>query len=737
MRNLLLLLVIVGVMLSPTANAEVLFSPDAAPNAQRVNKTKKFDPSDLELDDEYIPSKSKGVYAPHFYNDPSALLPMTYAGFNHDNPSQPIAYDPISGSLFIARSLVLYDSEGNFTGTGGVTIVKSTDGGASWFGFDTLHTFDAKLGGWPAIGAVNPEQTTNIEQVMFAIYNMTYDPTNGNLYSGPYMTFYDGIDVFTDEVLYPQTNDSPDNLQFHFAKSAASTDPTNPVIMWGTNMLPDNFDDPSIITDGNNYGSMIFTFQGGGNYESRIVPEPLWAKNFRTITDDGSAALFRSDVEVGMDGSGNGYIGVLNLANDNPEFRLPAFSKTADNGDTWDDLKWAPSSLVTNYIDAEGGNYTYFGAVSGPYNRYGFAVLGEDNVSFFYKLFVGFADAGDSRSLDSIAALHLVEVNYNAGNWTINKVAELNEILPNGLISVNPEILQRDRDLEASKGLTEYALRPYDFQATPGHDIEAAVTADGSHVIVKYIDHAKEISHGADSIPYWIPTFDENNFPDTIQVYESGDWVTDVFMANREISGGAWSDEINVTNDFVHYKYTFMPKVVESINSVPFMSSVTGVDNSYSLVNSDFIEQNRPEVKRWNGSFFSKWEDAFYTLIGAHKVDASQDRQTDDRENPYNWSFLLSVEDQLNVDFELSNVYPNPAVSGSEVNVTYELVNPAKATLKVVDALGQEVMTVFNEMVPAGISSQVISTSNLSSGSYYVVFSIGDKSATQLLNVVK
>lgn len=80
--------------------------------------------------------------------------------------------------------------------------------------------------------------------------------------------------------------------------------------------------------------------------------------------------------------------------------------------------------------------------------------------------------------------------------------------------------------------------------------------------------------------------------------------------------------------------------------------------------------------------------------------------------------------------------YPNPVVDYAKVS--YTVTENELVTIKLYDALGNELSTVVNsESTPAGTYTANVDASNLTSGSYIVKFIAGDKVSTAKLNVVK
>jgi hypothetical protein len=97
-----------------------------------------------------------------------------------------------------------------------------------------------------------------------------------------------------------------------------------------------------------------------------------------------------------------------------------------------------------------------------------------------------------------------------------------------------------------------------------------------------------------------------------------------------------------------------------------------------------------------------------------------------------------SVRDDNNADASGSvlGAYPNPTNGRTEV--VYSLTGTQKVSMRVVNSLGQEVMSLVNGVsLPAGKHSVSFDASKLTSGTYFVVTSIGDALTATPLNIAR
>ncbi len=80
-------------------------------------------------------------------------------------------------------------------------------------------------------------------------------------------------------------------------------------------------------------------------------------------------------------------------------------------------------------------------------------------------------------------------------------------------------------------------------------------------------------------------------------------------------------------------------------------------------------------------------------------------------------------------------VFPNPVVD--QISLSYRLGKKATVTIKVMDALGNEVMTLLQQELDAGPQSQVFETSNkLTNGFYFIRVSAGTETVIKRISVL-
>jgi hypothetical protein len=80
------------------------------------------------------------------------------------------------------------------------------------------------------------------------------------------------------------------------------------------------------------------------------------------------------------------------------------------------------------------------------------------------------------------------------------------------------------------------------------------------------------------------------------------------------------------------------------------------------------------------------------------------------------YDFTVSVPDYKNINFYCYN-FPNPFTE--HTTITFENPNNGKVNLSIFNSIGQEVFTVIDKVLPAGIYNKEINTNRLKSGVYF------------------
>ncbi|MFO7526768.1 MAG: choice-of-anchor V domain-containing protein [Ignavibacteriaceae bacterium] len=107
-----------------------------------------------------------------------------------------------------------------------------------------------------------------------------------------------------------------------------------------------------------------------------------------------------------------------------------------------------------------------------------------------------------------------------------------------------------------------------------------------------------------------------------------------------------------------------------------------------------------------------------------------------DFDGSFNYSESIEVEVNFTpIEYELYQNYPNPF--NPQTIIGYQISNLSFVILKVYDALGNEVVTLVNELKPAGKYVEEFDGSRLSSGVYYYSLQAGDYLITKKMLLIK
>ena len=96
---------------------------------------------------------------------------------------------------------------------------------------------------------------------------------------------------------------------------------------------------------------------------------------------------------------------------------------------------------------------------------------------------------------------------------------------------------------------------------------------------------------------------------------------------------------------------------------------------------------------------------------------------------------VLSVGDDENKVLNNVKVYPNPVTD--QLNLTFMVSKDSNVTIKVMDVLGNEVITLYSERISAGNQNHSFNiASKLSSGFYFVRLVVGNETIIKRFSVL-
>lgn len=99
------------------------------------------------------------------------------------------------------------------------------------------------------------------------------------------------------------------------------------------------------------------------------------------------------------------------------------------------------------------------------------------------------------------------------------------------------------------------------------------------------------------------------------------------------------------------------------------------------------------------------------------------------------YSDLVSVKIEIPLQYSLEQNYPNPF--NPTTNIRFELPEASHVSIKVYNMLGQEVITVLNENMPAGYQNVTFDASKIASGTYIYRMEAGKYSQVKKMTLLK
>ncbi len=643
------------------------------PNLQDLYAQPSISTEMMQSSDNVMKSKGDTPLAVAFESvkDTASNLGSLFTHYMHQTP---ISYDPVSGFVYFVTTDWFSNDEGSSLP---IWIYYSTNMGASWFR-DKAMAYSGMGAFTPSINVTNNVNGSSYGDIPYTIIGRycIEDPEKGftNEDQGIVFVFNDNGELVEDIQANPKTN-NPGRNQY-----------------WNTMKLNSYFDDDESQTYGacvlqnaefqqyGVYGFLAFNNIDQNMFHSTIPSEFTLA--FRQ--SDNVNSTYNGPIESGVDDVGNVYIAVNNMFADDPENRIPAVTKSLDFGGTWGEFNRMPNTIFDTYKDLHGyNNYLQWT----PYKSMGFIVHGEDSYSLFFTIVLYNADV--------VEETHLVEAKFDGTRWSMHTVA-------NDLNSVYPRSFFRS-EIHRQEELQDQAIWRLG-ENVRAYEIQAAKTADGENVIVKWVNYSNEIT-----FPEPVAITELNRDTEMEEDVQLEGWYTaDIFFSYRASNESDWSGSINVTNDDNHYKTTFIPNVIPSLNQVPIIYHA----------NADFNDVTSPFMK--NPYTIREHIVYFWDFVNYGNAD-----------------LLASSVNEVNINytFELRDVVPNPASGIVEIPYVIEQANNVK--IEVHSAMGQKVAELVNEYQNAGASTIMYDVTNLSSGSYYVTMTVGGQRLTKMLNVIK
>lgn len=657
-----------------TLNAEYRLSPEATLTLPQPNDVSVF-------------LNSKG--------DAPALQGLTYkrqywttfgAYFESFNDQMPFVYEAGTDKVFLLKPEPIVD-QGRITG-GKLRLLMSSNRGRDFNPGMEIASRDGTVFLLQSLTVSNPgNQTTDPNDLNWLAYaaKYVYNPSAQNFQNSGQVALFNSS-----------------GTPFQYDMDDVQGAPGN--FLWGTGDLAGyGGDNPTAYMAGQldaqdpgaqygTYGTWSFDYPTE-NFPMAGVPTP-W-DNSQFLAAPSTTQTYNGKPQIGVDSDGSAYVVVNNIFADDPNVRVPAVSISENQGVDWTAFDRMPVSMLNDYMSQFGWDNII---VYGPYHSNALAVTAPGKFSYFFRVL-----QSDPNDQNVILNIDLVEASYDNGVWTLARVAELKGTTP-------PVFLRAEGPSDAigpNAWLPEYQVNPQ------GNEIDVALTADGMNILLKWIDID----------PAKITVF---NPPIDVFFNQNGTYVsfaldslaaTDVYIANRSVSGTNWSAPVNLTNDDNYDHGTKIPDIIPDLENVPFMTSKTILKSEYNTQSPWYnVIRNMPDV------FLS----------------ANVDYRTPNGINTavFNALNVNSVaDDERQLEFRINDVSPNPASESAALSFTMD--KPGSVSIDIFSVTGSVVQNIYNGRLSAGPHGINVRTSELSSGSYYVVLNVDGAQIAHHLAVLK
>lgn len=576
------------------------------------------------------------------------------------------------------------------------TVLTSTNNGLSWI-TNQLYDKAGPYAVWGSYSSINPNKSKNYSDwnSLTVAKNFVLNESKGLFEDkGRLFIIKNGTNIETAPFEGPTENNTAkfpypeSNQMVTFTKGGK-----NYVVGIGQSI---NYTDDDIpeTEDRTRYSLFTFNFEDG-DFVANTFPSSLASSNFGSFNPQDNSSGYNSTPNIDVDEEGTLYYGVCNLLLEDNTLRSTIVTKSTDLGKTWSDVKNIniPLSQLKEYAASKFADtptdVTTAGILS-HYEQAGFCVYGKNKFSFLIKL-------QSTNTTKEIAYIEIVECIYDNGVWSVKTVGELSTSVP--------VLLGQVAQAQQFSGRTKL------YANTLGHEIQLSKTADGKFLVAKWIDIDTNqfttgnftFVSGRDAASEALITVDKLS-------------TTDIYMSYRAIDGGNWSQPANVSKDLTFQKATKIPSIVPSISKVP---TIFLDYSSTTLAAADSAIAKGPTWMR--GMFIDGYNHP--QKLQYYTFDATGASSVKD-ENPTTTG-----------QFQLNPVFPNPATGVSEI--TFSMNKPGMAKLALINQVGQVVKVIYEGQLSEGLKAVTVNTDELAAGVYYYTLTVGDNSATKVLNVVK
>ncbi|HET8829297.1 MAG TPA: T9SS type A sorting domain-containing protein [Pelobium sp.] len=166
----------------------------------------------------------------------------------------------------------------------------------------------------------------------------------------------------------------------------------------------------------------------------------------------------------------------------------------------------------------------------------------------------------------------------------------------------------------------------------------------------------------------------------------------------------------------------------------PVVAKNNAIDADTIIIKSSTkFKDNRPNRPVFENSFKTDF-DAFMFKMTSLKTGISTDKKVSTTKSQ-SVKNLSSVSLDVQKPIDNVKVYPNPV--SNQLNLSYSLKREGMVTIKILDVLGNDVFTLLNQKLPAGVqTNKFMIESKLNTGFYFVRIISGSDSIVKRISVL-
>lgn len=236
-------------------------------------------------------------------------------------------------------------------------------------------------------------------------------------------------------------------------------------------------------------------------------------------------------------------------------------------------------------------------------------------------------------------------------------------------------------------------------------------------------------------------------FTYSVQITITSNNATPVWTSGPRTGSGSYIlDDPNNSHTAARIQVLYMSII--PIELVSFGAAVQGNSVNLSwqtateLNNSGFEIERKSQNTEWNRIGFvagsgTTTESRSYSFVdnslpvGSYSYRLKQI----DYDGTFEYSNTVEVVTSIPVQYSLDQHYPNPFNPSTKIRFT--IPEASIVSLKVFNAIGEEVATLVNEVYESGTNEIVFNASNLTSGIYFVRMEAGSFVSTRKITLLK